>query len=66
MSKLESGRQGPTDDDIRVWTRITRCEAETEALLASLHTLELQYAEWQRVLRHGFHHRQNELAELSQ
>src|SRR6266699_4433954 len=53
VSKLENGKQTPTDDDIRGWTRITGSEAETEALLASLHTLEIQHAEWQRQIATG-------------
>jgi len=36
------------------------------ALLASLHTLEVQHAEWQRVLRAGLRPRQQELAEWDQ
>lgn len=66
VSKLENGRQTPSDDDIRAWTRATDSEAETEALLTSLHTLEVQYAEWQRVLRTGMRHHQNEWAEWEQ
>jgi transcriptional regulator with XRE-family HTH domain len=53
ISKLENGRQTPTDDDIRAWTSATDSKADTEALLASLHTLELQHAEWTRQLRGG-------------
>jgi transcriptional regulator with XRE-family HTH domain len=64
VSKLENGRQTPTDEDIRGWTRITSSEAETEALLVSLHTLETQYAEWQRQLRGGLRPHQHELAEI--
>lgn len=63
VSKLENGRQTPSDGDIRAWTRATDSEREAEALLASLHTLEVQYAEWQRVLRTGLRHRQNQWAE---
>lgn len=66
ISKLENGRQTPSDDDIRAWTRTTGSEAETEALLASLHTLEVQHAEWRRVLHAGIRPRQNELANLDQ
>ena len=58
VSKLENGRQTPTDDDIRDWARVTGSVAETEALLASLHTLEVQHAEWQRVMRTGLKPRQ--------
>lgn len=66
MSKLENGRQTPSDDDIRAWTRATSSAAETDALLASLHTLEVQHAEWQRIMRTGLRPRQNELAEWDQ
>jgi transcriptional regulator with XRE-family HTH domain len=64
VSKLENGRQTPTDDDIRDWTRATGSEGQTEALLAALHTLEIQHAEWQRQLRTGLRPHQQELAEL--
>lgn len=66
VSKLENGRQTPTDDDIRAWTRITGSEGETEALLASLHTLEVQHAEWQRVLKAGLQSHQADIAEQDQ
>lgn len=59
ISKLENGRQTPTEDDIRSWTAETHAEAEAEALLASLHTLELQHAEWTRQLRGGLRPIQN-------
>src|SRR5207244_706557 len=62
VSKLENGRQTPTDDDILAWTGATGAPAEAEALLASLHTLELQYAEWRRVLQRGLSTHQSEIA----
>lgn len=64
VSKLENGRQTPIDDDIRGWTRATNSESEAEALLASLHTLEVQHAEWQRQLKTGLKPHQQEIAEL--
>jgi transcriptional regulator with XRE-family HTH domain len=64
VSKLENGRQTPTDDDIRSWTRTADGEDELADLLASLHTLELQYGEWRRILRMGLQTRQRSLAEL--
>jgi Domain of unknown function (DUF5753) len=66
VSKIENGHQAPTDDDIRGWTRATGSEGEAEALLASLHTLETQYAEWQRILRTGLKPRQQERMEWGQ
>ena len=41
MTTSEAGRRRPT------------ASSEAEALLASLHTLEVQHAEWQRILRTG-------------
>jgi transcriptional regulator with XRE-family HTH domain len=64
VSKLETARQAPSEDDIRAWTTATGCESQTEELLTSLHTLEAQHAEWQRVLRPGLRPHQNEIAEL--
>jgi transcriptional regulator with XRE-family HTH domain len=59
VSKLENGRQQPTDADIRGWTEATGRRDATEALLASLHTLEEQHAEWQRLLRRGMRSHQD-------
>ncbi|TMQ90848.1 helix-turn-helix domain-containing protein [Actinomadura soli] len=64
VSKLENGKQTPTDDDIHGWTRATSSENETEALLASLRTLEVQHAEWQRQLRVGLKPHQLEISDL--
>jgi transcriptional regulator with XRE-family HTH domain len=66
ISKLETGRQTPTDDDIRSWTAATGARGATEELLVSLHTLELRHAEWRRQLRTGFRHGQIELASLDE
>jgi transcriptional regulator with XRE-family HTH domain len=66
ISKLENAQQTPSNDDIRAWTRATHSPGETETLLVSLRTLEIQHADWQRLLRGGFRPRQNELAKLDQ
>lgn len=39
VSKIEDGRQIPTDDDVRAWTAATRDEQEAENVLAVLQTL---------------------------
>jgi len=64
VSKLENGRQTPVDDDIVAWTRATDRVTDAEALLASLHTLESQHAEWQRQLKTGLRSHQSEIADL--
>jgi transcriptional regulator with XRE-family HTH domain len=66
VSKLENGRQSPTDDDIRLWAKATEHEVEADGLLASLHTLAVQNVEWQRQLRGGLRAHQNEIAALDE
>lgn len=62
VSKLENGRQTPADCDILGWVRATGREDEGDALLAALHTLEVQHADWRRQFRGGLKAHQNELA----
>ena len=70
MARLQGLQAGerPADADRRKISAtgrgVTGSEAETEALLASLHTLEIQHAEWQRQLRTGLRPHQHQLAEL--
>lgn len=66
VSKIENGRQTPTDEDLRAWTRASAHESELDALLASLHTLELQYAEWRHLMRAGHRRQQEQLLEWEQ
>jgi hypothetical protein len=67
ISKLENGRQTPSDADIRGWCRECGPDAqrEVEGLLASLHTLEARHAEWRRVLRGGARGHQDDIAALN-
>lgn len=65
VSKIENGKQTPSDEDILAWTRATNSQNAAADLLASLHTLEVQHAEWQRQLRGGLKQHQNEIAELN-
>lgn len=53
VSKIENGRQNPTDDDVRAWCRAVGADDEIERLLADLHTLETRHAEWQQQVRGG-------------
>ena len=65
VSKIENGKQTPSDADIQAWTQATGSESAAADLLASLHTLELQHAEWQRQLRTGLKPHQSEIAEIN-
>ena len=66
ISKLENGRQTPTDGDLRAWANATGAERVVAELVASLHTLESQHAEWRRQLRGGLRSHQVELARLDE
>jgi transcriptional regulator with XRE-family HTH domain len=65
ISKLETGRQTPSEADIRAWVNATTNEPQDAAALrAMLHTLETAHAEWQRLLRGGVHHHQGTWADM--
>jgi transcriptional regulator with XRE-family HTH domain len=63
VSKIENGKQTPTDQDIRAWTCVTNAGDQTDSLLAALHNLELQHAEWQRLLKAGMKSHQLSLSQ---
>lgn len=59
ISKLETGRQTPSADDLVAWVEVTtNAPQDAAALRAMLQTLETAYADWQRLLRGGVHHHQ--------
>jgi transcriptional regulator with XRE-family HTH domain len=64
VSKIENGRQTPTEDDILGWTRATGSEDQAADLAAMLHSLETMYAEWRRQLRTGMRARQQAINEI--
>ncbi|MEV6288332.1 helix-turn-helix transcriptional regulator [Kribbella sp. NPDC051770] len=66
VSKLENGKQTPSDDDLRAWVLASGHASELDALLASLHTLELQFAEWRHLMRAGLRPQQEQLYEWDQ
>ena len=66
VSKIQNGHQAPTEEDIRAWTKATKSEGETASLLAALQNLELQHAEWQRVLKAGMKSHQVTLSQMDQ
>jgi transcriptional regulator with XRE-family HTH domain len=63
VSKIENGKQTPTDQDIRAWTCVTNAGDQAASLLAALHNLELQHAEWQRLLKAGMKSHQLSLSQ---
>lgn len=64
ISKIETGRQTPTEDDIIGWTHVTGRPEVVADLLASLRTLETMYGEWRRQLHTGMRARQQTISEV--
>lgn len=63
VSKLENGKQTPTEQDIRAWVAATNAEDQAAGLLATLNNLEQQHAEWQRLLKAGMKSHQLSLSQ---
>jgi transcriptional regulator with XRE-family HTH domain len=58
VTKIEHGRQTPSEDDLRVWCEHCRSLAELPDLVAAVRSIETQFAEWRRVIRSGIRRRQ--------
>jgi transcriptional regulator with XRE-family HTH domain len=58
ITKIEHGRQTPSEDDLRAWCE--RCQALSELpdLIAAVRSIETQFAEWRRIMRSGSRRRQ--------
>jgi transcriptional regulator with XRE-family HTH domain len=52
-SRLENGRTGPSDDDLRVWMLHCGAEDLTEDLIATARNIDGAYIEWRRLERSG-------------
>ena len=60
VSKIEYGRQAPSEDDIRAWCRHTGSSRELADLVASLRSIDAMYLEWRRTLGTGTRRRQRD------
>ncbi|MEV6987328.1 helix-turn-helix transcriptional regulator [Sphaerisporangium sp. NPDC051017] len=65
ISKLETGKQAPTEADVAAWvTATTNDEQDNVSVLAILRTMESAHAEWQRLLSGGRRHHQSTWADM--
>jgi transcriptional regulator with XRE-family HTH domain len=53
ISKLEGGKQHPSDNDLRAWCRHCQAPGEAADLIASAHSVASMYLEWRRQGRAG-------------
>ncbi|GAA3749122.1 helix-turn-helix transcriptional regulator [Plantactinospora mayteni] len=58
VSKIEYGKQTPTEDDLRVWCDHCGTPEQVPDLIATVRNIEAMYVEWRRMLRTGTKRRQ--------
>jgi transcriptional regulator with XRE-family HTH domain len=58
ISKIEHGRQTPTEADLSLWCAACRAADHLPDLIATVRAIETQFAEWRRILRTGTKRRQ--------
>lgn len=67
ISKIETGAQTPTDDEITTWCRALAVSDDVRTeLLADLADLRVHQAAWRQQLRRGHRTRQDEIADAEQ
>src|SRR5262249_35017400 len=65
VSRIETGRQSTTAEDVRAWTAAVQAPPELVGdLIADLHSLRAEYAAWRRQLRAGHAPKQRALIAL--
>lgn len=60
VSKIETGKQAPTDADLTTWLRAAFAEEQLDDLTDELRNLPIEYSSWRRQLRVGYPGRQEE------
>jgi transcriptional regulator with XRE-family HTH domain len=58
VSKIEYGKQAPTEDDIRAWCHHAGADEQIPDLIATARNIEAMYVEWRRMLGTGTRRRQ--------
>jgi len=64
VSKIEYGKQTPTDEDLRVWCGHCRAESQVADLIATLRNVEAAYLEYKRINAAGLRQPQRMRAKL--
>lgn len=60
VSKIEHGRQAPSEDDIRTWCAHTGATLQIPDLIASVRNIDAAYLEWKRICATGHKRRQQQ------
>lgn len=64
VSKIEYGKQTPSEDDIRAWCHHAGMNDQISDLIATVRHIEAMYVEWRRMLGTGTRRRQQASLEL--
>ncbi|GAB1693262.1 helix-turn-helix domain-containing protein [Krasilnikovia sp. M28-CT-15] len=64
VSKIEYGKQSPTENDVRTWCQLCRAEDQADDLTVAARDIETMYVEWRRRLRTGTKARQEKSLSL--
>jgi transcriptional regulator with XRE-family HTH domain len=64
VSKIEHGKQTPSEGDLRVWCEHCKALVELPDLVATVRSIETQFAEWRRIMRSGIRRRQQASARI--
>ena len=64
ISKIENGKQTPSEANVEAWARACGKPELAEELIAALRTLETHYVEYRRMFRAGMAIKQQEWADL--
>jgi transcriptional regulator with XRE-family HTH domain len=62
VSKIEHGKQTPSEDDIRTWCHLVGADEHVPDLIATVRNISSAYMEWRREWRAGAHRRQQAFA----
>jgi transcriptional regulator with XRE-family HTH domain len=63
VSKIEAGRQTPSDADVDAWAAVCGAAEQTSSLIGTLRSLESHYQEYRRLFRSGLAANQRKLGE---
>jgi transcriptional regulator with XRE-family HTH domain len=58
VTKIEHGRQTPSEADLRAWCEHCGAASDLADLVAAVRSIETQFAEWRRIMRSGTRRRQ--------
>ncbi|BCK56181.1 helix-turn-helix domain-containing protein [Nocardia wallacei] len=64
VSKIEHGKQLPSEEDLAIWCRLTDNKLALPDLAAALRNVDAAYMEWRRIAATGRAHRQRQSIKL--